>query len=120
MVIFLAGLQDIPESYYEAASIDGASGWQKFWKVTWPLLSPTTGFVLITNVIFSFQVFGPVYVMTGGGPMRATTVVVYYLYQRAFQFREMGYASAIAWVLFLIILVLTVIQFRYTRKGVEV
>lgn len=120
MVIFLAGLQDIPESYYEAASIDGASGWQKFRNITWPLLIPTTGFVLITNVIFSFQVFGPVYVMTSGGPMRATTVVVYYLYQRAFQFREMGYASAIAWVLFLIILLFTVIQFRYTRKGVEI
>jgi multiple sugar transport system permease protein len=120
MVIFLAGLQDIPESYYEAAAIDGASSWQKFRNITWPLLTPTTGFVLITNVIFSFQVFGPVYVMTSGGPMRATSVVVYYLYKRAFQFREMGYASAIAWVLFLIILVLTVLQFRYTRKGVEV
>lgn len=120
MVIFLAGLQEIPESYYEAASIDGATSWQKFLHITWPLLAPTTGFVLITNVIFSFQVFGPVYVMTNGGPMRATTVVVYYLYQRAFQFREMGYASAIAWVLFLIILAFTVLQFRYTRKGVEV
>ena len=120
MVIFLAGLQAIPEVFYEAASIDGAGGWHKFWHVTWPLLIPTTGFVLITNVIFSFQVFGPVYVMTAGGPMRATTVIVYYLYQRAFQFLEMGYASAIAWVAFLIILFFTVIQFRYTRKGVEI
>ena len=120
MVIFLAGLQAIPEVYYEAAENDGANGWRQFWNVTWPLLAPTTGFVLITNVIFSFQVFGPVYVMTSGGPMRSTTVIVYYLYQRAFQFLEMGYASAIAWVVFLIILVLTVIQFRFTRKGVEI
>lgn len=120
MVIFLAGLQSIPDVYYEAASLDGANGWKQFWHVTWPLLIPTTGFVLITNVIFSFQVFGPVYVMTGGGPMRSTTVIVYYLYQRAFQFLEMGYASAIAWVVFLIIMFLTVIQFRYTRKGVEI
>lgn len=119
MVIFVAGLQAIPDVYYEAASIDGANAWRRFWHITWPLLMPTTGFVLITNVIFSFQVFGPVYVMTRGGPMRSTTVIVYYLYQRAFEFREMGYASAVAWVLFLIILILTVIQFRYTRKGVE-
>ncbi len=119
MVIFVAGLQAIPDVYYEAASIDGANAWKRFWHITWPLLIPTTGFVLITNVIFSFQVFGPVYVMTRGGPMRSTTVIVYYLYQRAFEFREMGYASAVAWVLFLIILILTVIQFRYTRKGVE-
>lgn len=120
MVIFLAAIQNIPDAYYEAASIDGANGWQQFWHVTWPLLVPTTGFVLITNVIFSFQVFGPVYVMTGGGPMRSTTVIVFYLYQRAFEFLEMGYASAVAWVVFLIILFFTVIQFRYVRKGVEV
>lgn len=119
MIIFLAGLQDIPETFYEQASIDGGNAWQKFWNITWPLLRPTTGFVLITNVIFSFQVFGQIYVMTRGGPMRATTVIVYYLYQRAFEFREMGYASAVAWVVFIIILVLTLIQFRFTRKGVE-
>ena len=118
MVIFLAGLQEIPEVYYEAASIDGAGALGHFRHITWPMLRPTTGFVLITSTIFSFQAFGPVYVMTGGGPMRSTTVVVYYLYQRAFEFLEMGYASAIAWVLFLIIFVLTIVQFRYTRKGV--
>ncbi len=119
MVIFLTGLQDIPDILYEAARIDGASGWDLFRSITWPLLRPTTGFVLITNTIFSFQVFGPVYVMTKGGPMRSTTVALYYLYQRAFEFREMGYASAVAWVLFLIILVFSILQARYTSKGVE-
>jgi multiple sugar transport system permease protein len=119
MVIFLAGLQDIPDVYYEAASIDGANAWQRFRHITWPLLRPTTGFVLITNTIFSFQVFGPVYVMTKGGPMRSTTVLVYLLYQRAFEFREMGYASAMAWVLFVIIMAFSLIQVKYTSKGVN-
>jgi multiple sugar transport system permease protein len=119
MVIFLAGLQDIPDVYYEAASIDGANAWQRFRHITWPLLRSTTGFVLITNTIFSFQVFGPVYVMTKGGPMRSTTVLVYLLYQRAFEFREMGYASAMAWVLFVIIMAFSLIQAKYTSKGVN-
>jgi multiple sugar transport system permease protein len=118
MVIFLAGLQGIPPDYYEAAGIDGAGRIASFRYITWPLLLPTTGFVLITNTIFSFLVFGPIYVMTGGGPMRSTTVIVYYIYQRAFEFREMGYASAVAWVLFVVMMVLTIVQFSFTRKGV--
>jgi len=117
MVIFLSGLQAISSSYYEAADIDGASRLDKFRFITWPLLRPTTALVLMTSVIFSFQIFGPVYVMTGGGPMRSTTVLLYYIYQRGFEFKEMGYASAVAWVLFAIIFSLTLIQFRYSRSG---
>jgi multiple sugar transport system permease protein len=118
MVIFLAGLQTIPDIYYEAARIDGAGLWHRLRHITLPMLRPTTAFVIITSTIFSFQVFGPVYVMTGGGPMRSTTVIVYYLYQRAFEFREMGYASAVAWVLFLVLFSLSLLQFRYARSAV--
>jgi multiple sugar transport system permease protein len=120
MVVFLAGLQAIPESLYEAARIDGAGPAQRFRSITWPLLVPTTAFVLVTNTIFTFQVFGPIYVMTGGGPVRSTSVVVYYLYQRAFEFQEMGYASAVAWVVFLILIALTVVQMRVSRKREQV
>ena len=117
MVIFLAALQQIPQEYREAASIDGAGALDIFRHVTWPLLKPTTSFVLIMGTIFSFRVFGPVYVMTGGGPMRRTTVIVYHIYQRAFEFREMGYASAMSWVLFLVVLVLTLVQRKFTGRG---
>ena len=120
MVVFLAGLQAIPESLYEAARIDGAGAGKRFRFVTWPLLAPTTAFVLVTNTIFTFQVFGPIYVMTGGGPVRSTSVVVYYLYQRAFEFQEMGYASAVAWIVFLILIALTVVQMRVSRKREQV
>jgi len=116
MVVFLAGLQAIPPSLHEAAIIDGASPRQRFRYVTWPLLAPTTVFVLVTNTIFTFQVFGPIYVMTGGGPVRSTSVIVYYLYQRAFEFQEMGYASAVAWVIILIQIALTVLQMRLSRR----
>jgi len=120
MVIFLAGLQGIPESLHEAAIIDGASPVQRFRHITWPLLVPTTVFVLITNTIFTFQVFGPIYVMTGGGPVRSTSVIVYYLYQRAFEFQEMGYASAVAWIIFLILIAMTVFQLRVSRRREQI
>ncbi len=110
MVIYLAGLMDIPHQYYEAAKIDGASGWAMFRRITWPLLAPTTYLILILQVINSFQVFSSVYVMTGGGPLRSTEVVVYYLYQRAFESLEFGYASAISVVMFLFLILLTVVQ----------
>jgi len=116
MVIFLAGLQSIPESLYEAATIDGVNTFQRFRYITWPLLVPTTVFVLITNTIFTFQVFGPIYVMTGGGPARSTSVIVYYLYQRAFEFQEMGYASAVAWSIFIILIGLTLFQLWLSRN----
>ena len=120
MVVFLAGLQAIPPSLAEAATIDGAGPGQRFRYVTWPLLAPTTVFVLVTNTIFTFQVFGPIYVMTGGGPVRSTSVIYYYLYQRAFEFQDMGYASAVAWVIFLILISLTVLQMRLSRRREQI
>jgi len=112
MVIFLAGLQGIPQSYYEAAEIDGANVYQKFTNVTLPLLSPTIFFNLIIGVIGSFQTFTQGFVMTQGGPNNATLFYVLYLYENAFQFLKIGYASALAWVLFMIILIITIIQMK--------
>jgi multiple sugar transport system permease protein len=119
MVIFLAGLQSIPEMYYEAAQIDGAGSWQRFRYVTLPLLSPTTFFVLITSVIGSFQVFGSIYILTNGGPAQSTIVLVFLIYQRAFKYFQMGYASALAYILFAIILLLTLFQFLASRRFVH-
>jgi multiple sugar transport system permease protein len=117
--IFLAGLQGIDGTYYEAARIDGAGAWGSFRRITLPLLRPTTLFVVVMSVILSFQVFALVYVMTSGGPAGATSVVVFYLYQQAFTYFRMGYASAIGYVLFAVIFVLTLIQFRFFGKHVE-
>lgn len=119
MVIFLAGLQSIPLHYYEAAIIDGASGWQRFRRITLPLLKPTTFFVLVTSVISSFQVFTSVFVMTEGGPSRSTDVAVYHVYQQGWEYLKMGYASAMALVLLAIILVVTLIQFKFLGKQVD-
>jgi multiple sugar transport system permease protein len=110
VIIYLAGLQNIPEQLYEAAKIDGANRWQLFRNVTWPLLTPTTFLILIMAVINSFQAFTEFNVMTQGGPLGVTTTIVYYLYQQAFQQFNMGYGSALAIVLFLIILGLTLVQ----------
>ena len=115
MVIFLAGLQGIPQSYYDAADVDGANLWHKFRHVTLPLLTPTIFFNTIMGVIGSFQVFTQGFVMTNGGPNDATLFYVLYLYQNAFQFLKMGYASALAWVLLVIILGVTVLQMRFSR-----
>ena len=112
MIVNLAGLQGIPTELYEAASIDGATWWHKFWKVTLPMLSPVLFFNLVMGVIGSFQYFTNAYVMTGGGPGRSTLFYNLYLYKNAFQYFKMGYASALAWVLFLIIMLLTVLIFR--------
>ena len=112
MVIFLAGIQSIPDVYYEASRIDGANGVQQFFDITLPLLKPTTLFVLIMSVMSSFQVFDQVYLMTSGGPVNRTKVIVFYIYETAFYFFDMGYASALSFVLFLMILILTIIQFR--------
>src|SRR3712207_5918451 len=112
MVIFLAGLQGIPRHLYEAAELDGAGVWSKFWHVTLPLLSPVVFFNLVMAIITSFQVFTNVYVMTKGGPANATMVYMLYLYDQAFRYLHMGYASALAWVLFVIILVITLVHFK--------
>ncbi len=118
MVLFLAGLQGIPEQLYEAAKIDGANNWQLFRHVTLPLLSPTTFFILIISVIGSFQVFNIIYVMTKGGPGYATSVYIYYLYQTAFQHFKMGYGSAMAFVLFVLLAGLTLIQWKAASRWV--
>ena len=116
MVIFLAGIQDIPKLYYDAAKIDGASALQAFWHVTLPLLKPTSLFVIVILLINSFQVFDQIWVMTKGGPASATEVTVIYIYRQAFEFLNLGYASASAFVLFLIILVFSLVQFRLFRS----
>jgi multiple sugar transport system permease protein len=112
MVINLAGLQGIPTELYEAASIDGANSWQRFLNVTLPMLSPVLFFNLVIGVIDAFQYFTNAYVMTNGGPGRATLFYNLYLYQNAFRYYKMGYASALAWMMFLIILVLTLLIFK--------
>jgi multiple sugar transport system permease protein len=115
MIIFLAGLQGIPGALYEAAELDGAGTVSRFRNVTLPMLTPTIFFTLIMGVIGSFQVFTQAFVMTAGGPHNATLFYVLYLYQNAFQFLKMGYASALAWILFAFILVATLIQFRFSN-----
>ncbi len=119
MVIYLAALQGIPPELYEAAQIDGANTWQCFKKITLPLLTPATFFVTIMLTISSFKVFDLVYVMTGGGPGRATNVLVFTIYDSAFVSFEYGYSSAIAMVLFVIVLVITLLQFRMEKKWVS-
>lgn len=116
MLIFLAGLQSIPQELEEAAMIDGANRWQRFLHVTWPLLTPTTFFVLVISCIVSFQVFEQVYVMTNGGPAYATTVLGLFIYLNAFRYNNMGYAAAAAYVLFAIIMVITLVQFRLQER----
>ncbi|GAU78449.1 carbohydrate ABC transporter permease [Fusibacter sp. 3D3] len=119
MVIYLAGLQEIPDHYYEAASIDGVNRWQNFWYITWPLLSPTTFFVITISLINSFQVFDQVWIMTAGGPAGATSVLVEQIYRNAFSYYKMGYASAISWVLFALIFIITIIQNKLQKKWVN-
>jgi ABC-type sugar transport system permease subunit len=119
MVIFLAGLKSIPAMYYEAAQIDGASPPQHFRFITLPLLTPTIFFVLTISLIASFQVFGMVYVMTDGGPGDSTQVYVFYLWQNAFTYFRMGYASAMAYILFLIMLLITLMQVRLLGRRVN-
>jgi multiple sugar transport system permease protein len=119
MIIYLAGLQSVPTQLYEAAEIDGAGLWKKFTKITLPMISPTIFFNLIMGVIGSFQVFTASYIMTpGGGPGYSTLFYVLYLYQKAFKYLQMGYASALAWILFVIVLVLTLIVFKTSAKWV--
>ena len=118
MVIYLAGLQGIPQELYDAASVDGAGTWRQFWKITLPMLSPTIFFNLIMGIINAFQIFEQAYLMTEGGPMNSTMFYALYLYYNAFKWLKMGYASALAWVLFAIILILTLIQFKFANRWV--
>jgi multiple sugar transport system permease protein/alpha-1,4-digalacturonate transport system permease protein len=119
MIMFLAGLKNIPKHLYEAAKIDGANAWHCFRHVTWPMLSPTTFMVSIFCIIGSFQVFDIINVTTKGGPGRATTVLVFRIYREAFANWKMGYASAIAYFLFMIILVITLIQWNGQKTWVN-
>jgi multiple sugar transport system permease protein len=118
MVILLAGLKGIPQSLYEAAHIDGAGSWASFWYITLPMLSPAIFFNLILAIIGAFQIFTQSYIITDGGPENATLFYVLYLYRMAFENFRMGYASAMAWVLFVIILLFTYIQFRLSDRWV--
>lgn len=119
MVLFLAGLQTIPSTYYEAAEIDGASAWTKLTRITVPLLSPTTLFVVILQFIASFRVFVSVSVMTQGGPARSTEVITYYLYENAFRYLRFGYASAVAVIMFVLMMFFTILQFRMSKNRVH-
>jgi ABC-type sugar transport system permease subunit len=125
IVIFVAGLQGIPQDYYDAASVDGANSWQRFWKITLPLLRPVMLFVVVTNTIGALQVFDLVYAGTSsgagsaGGPVNATMTVVLHMYNTAFKFSRMGRASAMAFILFAIILAITIVQLRVLRDRTE-
>lgn len=124
MVIFLAGLQGIPREFYEAAKIDGANRWHSFQKITFPLLNPTIVFITVTGVIGSLQVFTPAVIMTttqgeAGGPINSTRVMVYHIYATAFRYNDLGYGAALAFVLFALILVITLVQLRLTQREFE-
>jgi multiple sugar transport system permease protein len=118
MVIYLASLQGIPQHLYEAASIDGANAWQAFWKITLPMLTPTIFFNLVLSVISTFQTFTSAFVATDGGPLDSTLFYVLYLFRQAYQYFNMGYASALAWILFLVILTLTLLIVRSSDRWV--
>jgi multiple sugar transport system permease protein len=117
MLIFIAGLQAIPEELYEAARIDGASAWQRFRHVTLPGLAPTLVFVTVITMIGFFQLFVEPYVMTMGGPLRSTTSVVLLMYEEGFRWWRMGYSAAVAFVLFLVILAATLLQLALQKRG---
>ena len=111
-IIYLAGLQGIPTDLYEAAEVDGAAGWRRFWNITIPMMTPVLFFQLVTGIILALQVFTQAFIMTSGGPNNATLFFVLYLYRNAFEYFRMGYASALAWVLFICILALTLVLYR--------
>jgi sn-glycerol 3-phosphate transport system permease protein len=119
MVIYLAGLQSIPGDFYEAAALDGAGPWQRFRFITWPLLTPTTLFLVVTLTIASFQGFDIVKIMTQGGPVTATMIYVYYIYEQAFQYFKLGKASAAVVLFFVVIVALTFAQWLAFRRRVH-
>ncbi|HEV2067119.1 MAG TPA: sugar ABC transporter permease [Thermomicrobiales bacterium] len=119
MVVYLAGLQSIPEDYYDAAKIDGATGWRRLRDITIPLLSSTTLFLLVISILGSFQVFTQIFIMTNGGPLGRTRTIVWYIYTTAFKDFNMGYAAAMAFALFAMMLGFTLLQFRFLRREIE-
>ena len=118
-IIYLAGLQDIPPDLYEASRLDGAGAWEQFRSITFPLLTPTTFFLLVTGFIGASQAFGMINLMTKGGPGSATTVLSYYIYENGFQFYKFGYAAAMSWVMFAGVLLLTLVLWRVQRRMVH-
>ena len=116
-LIFLAGLQNIPKEYYELSKIEGASNIRQFFTITIPMLKPMIVVSFIINIVLAFQVFGEIYIMTKGGPFRSTETAVYYLYNTAFHKQKMGYASAAGYYIFLILIVLSILQFKFSQKG---
>jgi len=120
MILYLAALQGVSPELYEAAEIDGADRWQKFWRITWPMVSPTTFFILTMSLIGGFQGgFEQAMVMTGGGPAGATTTISYYIYNHAFLWNHMGYAAAIAWALFTVVFAATLLNWRFGGRVVH-
>ena len=119
IIIWLAGLQSIPHQLYEAAAIDGAGPWRRFWNVTVPMLSPYILFNFIIGVIGTMQIFNEAFVMTQGGPADSTLFYAYHLFRQAFQYFRMGYASALAWILFLVVLGLTMVQLWLSKRWVH-
>ncbi|MFA5143661.1 MAG: sugar ABC transporter permease [Candidatus Omnitrophota bacterium] len=120
MILFLAALQGVPRELYEAAEIDGAGSWEKFWSITWPMISPTTFFVTIMAVIGGFQGgFMQAYIMTGGGPEYSTTTLEYLIYNHLYSWHNVGYAAAIAWFVFIVIFLVTLFNWRFGGKLVQ-
>lgn len=119
MLIYLAALQGVPKELYEAAEMDGAGPLRKFIKITFPMVSPATFLLIVTQIISSFKVFAPVQILTEGGPGRSTTVLVYYIYRTAYRNYNMGYASAMAWVLFMLVFIITLMQWQGQKRWVN-
>jgi multiple sugar transport system permease protein len=120
MLLYIAGISNIPPELYEAAEVDGAGGWARFWNVTWPQLAPTTFFIVIMSFIGGLQGgFEVARTMTGGGPFGSTTTLAYYVYSQGFEAGRLGYASAIAWVMFAMIFVLTVLNYRFGSRYIN-
>jgi multiple sugar transport system permease protein len=115
-IILMAGIQQIPLAHYEAAAVDGAGPWQRFRHITLPGIRPVLLFVVIMNIIASFQVFGQTFILTKGGPELSTRVLVHYIYDLAFNFYRMGFAAAVSWILFFVIVVFAIIEFRFMRE----
>jgi multiple sugar transport system permease protein len=118
-IIFVAGLKGIPLMFYDAAAIDGASRFRQFWNITLPLLRPVTLFVVVTQSISAMQIFVPIFVMTDGGPFFATNSIVFYIYQNGFRYSDMGYASAMSFIVLLLLVAISVVQFRLLRTSAE-
>lgn len=119
-ILYLAALQNIPKDFYDAAAIDGANPWHRFWAITWPMIGPTTFFITIMSIIFGFQSgFMQAYIMTRGGPNGATTTIEYYIFKNLYEWHHAGYAASIAWFLFIIIFIITLFNWRFGGKLVH-